>query len=331
MPLFQVGYRRYEGTRTPHWLRWFPITRAGLTISLRSKLLRRLVFVSFLPFLYFGWVFFVIGRITDPNLDASQGSLYDIAQDMFGVAMADSMARDPGAVRSAVWASVFAMFGSFFQLLLLGIVCALAGPSLVANDLRSRAFLIYFSRPISRADYILGKAGVLIALLASVTLLPSLLLYVLSILFSPSLDTIQQTLPVAGSIVAANLVTIVPASLIVLALSSLTRQPRFAAAAWAVICFFGPVAHNVLQFTTGLEGSSWTFLLSLPHTARALQLGLYDVGGRTSELALRGDLQDFVQTLSSTESPLVAASWLAFVSALSVFVLSRRVDAPTRI
>ena len=81
----------------------------------------------------------------------------------------------------------------------------------MANDLRSQAFLIYFARPVSRLDYVIGKAGVLVGLLGAVTLLPSLMLYVLSILFSPSLDTIIQTAPVAGSLVLASLGTIVPA------------------------------------------------------------------------------------------------------------------------
>ena len=79
MPLFQIGYRRYEGKRTPHLLRWWPITRTGVSIAWRSKLLRRLVFVSFLPFLYFGWVFFVIGRITAANALSKKGSRENVA------------------------------------------------------------------------------------------------------------------------------------------------------------------------------------------------------------------------------------------------------------
>ena len=74
MPLFQIGYRRYEGERTPHTLRWWPITRTGLAIAWRSKLLRRLVFVSFLPFLYFGWIFFIIGAHDRPG-QRSRGAL----------------------------------------------------------------------------------------------------------------------------------------------------------------------------------------------------------------------------------------------------------------
>ena len=86
-----------------------------------------------------------------------------------------------------------------------GLVAAVAGPPLVANDLRTRTFLIYFARPVSRLDYVIGKTGVLVVLLALVTLLPSLMLYILSILFSPSLGTVVQTLPVAGTIVLASL------------------------------------------------------------------------------------------------------------------------------
>ena len=33
MPLFEIGYRRYEGERTSHWTRWWPITRTGLAIA----------------------------------------------------------------------------------------------------------------------------------------------------------------------------------------------------------------------------------------------------------------------------------------------------------
>lgn len=330
MPLFEIGYRRYEGERTSHALRWWPITRTGLTIAWRSKLLRRLVFVSFVPFLYFAWVFFVIGRITEPGADPSS-PLYDIARQFMGDGIVNQLHEDPAVIRSAVWTVVFGYFGSFFQLWMVALVAAIAGPALVADDLRTRAFLIYFARPISRMDYIIGKCGVLVALLATVTLLPSLVLYTLSILFSPSLDTMVQTLPVAGSIALASLGTIVPVSLVILALSSLTRRPRFAAIAWLVVCFFGPLAHTVLQQTRDLADNGWTFLLSLPHTIRTYQLGLYDVGGRTEMLAVDGDISQLVDFLTTSDSPLRAGIWLGVISIACVLILLRRVDSPTRI
>lgn len=330
MPLFQIGYRRYEGERTSHAMRWWPITRTGLTMAWRSKLLRRLVFVSFLPFLYFGWVFFVIGRITDPGTDPT-APFYQLATELFGERLVTQLHDEPAVIRSAVWTMVFSNFGTYFQVLMTALVAAVAGPPLVSNDLRTRAFLIYFARPVSRLDYAIGKAGVLVALLASVTLLPSLLLYSLSILFSPSLDTIAQTLPVAGTIVLATLGTIVPIALILLVLSSLTRQPRYAAVAWFVLCLFGPMAHMILQQTQGLRDNGWTFLLSLPHTVRTFQLGLYDVRGHAQNLDIRGDVASMMEGLTASDSPLRAGIWLAVLSVASVFILLRRVDSPTRI
>jgi hypothetical protein len=330
MPLFQIGYRRYEGKHTSHALRWWPITRTGMSIAWRSKLLRRLVFVSFLPFLYFGWVFFVIGRITDPGNDPS-APFYEIAGELFGRRLVDQLHEDPTAIRSAVWSVVFASFGTFVQLLMAGLVAAIAGPGLVANDMRSRAFLIYFSRPVSRLDYVLGKAGVMVALLACVTLVPSTFLYVLSILFSPSLDTIVQTAPVAAGMALGWMGSIIPAALVMLALSSLTRQPRFAVAAWVVVCLFGPLAHVILQHTRGLDGSRWTFLISLPHTVRTLKLGLLDVEGRIAALNYEGGIHPVVDGLITDDSPWRAALWLGLISVGCVLFLLRRVDAPTRI
>ena len=330
MPLFHIGYRRYEGQHTSHAMHWWPITRTGLAIAWRSKLLRRLAFVSFLPFLYFGWVFFVIGRITDPSTDPST-PFYGLAREILGNRLVIQLHEDPALIRSAVWTMVFGYFGAYFQLGLAGLVAAVAGPPLVANDLRTRAFLIYFARPISRLDYVIGKAGVLIALLGLVTLVPSLVLYVLSILFSPSFATIAQTLPVAGSIVLATLGTIMPAALVLLVLSSLTTQPRFATITWFVVCLFGPLAHEILQQTRGLRDNGWTFLISLPHTISTFQLGLYDVEGRTEDLALQGDLGDMIGGLTTTDSTLRAGIWLFIISVACVLILLRRVDSPTRI
>ena len=330
MPLFQIGYRRYEGERTSHGMRWLPITRSGVAIAWRSKLLRRVVYASYLPFIYFGWVFFMIGKITDPNTDPDS-PVYLMARAMLGDELFLQLHRDPSTVRTAIWSIVFAVFSSSFQLILTGLMAAIVGPPLVSNDLRSRSFLVYFARPVSRVDYVLGKVGVLVVLLGAVTLAPNLALYLLSILFSPSLDTVVQTAPVAVSVALASLGTIVPVALVVLTLSSLTRQARFATAAWFAICLFGLSAYTALSNTRGLRDSAWTFLASPFHTLRTLQLGLYDVAGRTDQVAFQRDLSQLANDLTTSDSPTMAAAWLLVVCAACVAILLRRVDAPTRI
>ena len=330
MPLFQIGYRRYVGERIPDLLHWLPITRTGLAIAWRSKLLRRVVLASFLPFLYFGLVFFVIGRVTDPDADP-QSPFFEFAQGLLGRPLAEQLHEDPSVVRSAVWTMVFSTFATSFQMIIMALVAAVVGPPLVSNDLRSRAFLIYFSRPISRVDYVLGKLAILVCVLSMVTLLPSLLLYVLSILYSPSMDTLLQTLPVLGSILLASTGSLIPVALFVLMLSSLTRQSRLATIAWFVVCLFGPLTHLALGNTPALRDSGWTFLLSPLHTLRTFQLGLYDIEARAGELAVTRGVEDMLEGLTVSESPLRAALWLAAVSVGCFLVLLRRVDSPTRV
>ena len=64
-----------------------------------------------------------------------------------------------------VWQSSFAFF-----------LAAFIGPTLVAPDLAHNALSLYLSRPLSRADYIVGKLLVLLVPLSAVTWIPGLLL-----------------------------------------------------------------------------------------------------------------------------------------------------------
>ena len=47
------------------------------------------------------------------------------------------------------------------------LLVVLAGPNLISRDLRFNALPLYFSRPLTRLDYFLGKLGVIAALVAA--------------------------------------------------------------------------------------------------------------------------------------------------------------------
>ena len=73
--------------------------------------------------------------------------------------------------------------GTFFvvfmntQALFAVILAAFAGPSLIAPDLANGALPLYFSRPLSRIEYVLARMLVLVGLLSPVTWVPGLLLF----------------------------------------------------------------------------------------------------------------------------------------------------------
>jgi hypothetical protein len=65
MPVHELGYRHWEGERRPPALRWIAISRAGIEIAFRSKILRRLAFFAWTPVLVFGLFFYGVGVATE--------------------------------------------------------------------------------------------------------------------------------------------------------------------------------------------------------------------------------------------------------------------------
>jgi ABC-2 type transport system permease protein len=56
-------------------------------------------------------------------------------------------------------------------------LAALTGPGLIAPDVANNALQLYFSRPLTRLDYVLGRLTALIGLLSLITWLPGLALF----------------------------------------------------------------------------------------------------------------------------------------------------------
>lgn len=153
MAVYKRTYRAYNGpTTNPTW-RFLVLQRYALKAIFRSR------------FLLIGYLACFIGpllAICIVYLNQNAGILAQVGQ-------------KPGFLR--INGSWFMNFLTV-QGVLAGLLTAFAGPSLVAPDLTNGALSVYLSRPFSRAEYILGKGAVLGALIASITLLPTLLLFV---------------------------------------------------------------------------------------------------------------------------------------------------------
>jgi ABC-2 type transport system permease protein len=57
------------------------------------------------------------------------------------------------------------------------LLAALAGPGLIAPDLANNALPLYFSRPLTRVDYVAARMATLVGLLSLVTWLPGVVLF----------------------------------------------------------------------------------------------------------------------------------------------------------
>src|SRR6266852_1287555 len=57
------------------------------------------------------------------------------------------------------------------------LLTAFTGPGLISPDLANGALPLYFCRPFSRAEYVIGKSSVLAILLSQITWVPGLVLF----------------------------------------------------------------------------------------------------------------------------------------------------------
>ncbi len=127
------------------------------------------------------------------------------------------------------------------------ILVLLVGPGLISQDLRFNALPLYFSRPLRRIDYFLGKLGVVAWFLGMVVIVPSLIAYVLGLLFSLDITIIRDTFPLLLACLAYGVVIVVSAGTLMLALSSLSRNSRYVALFWLAIWFVTRIVGSILN------------------------------------------------------------------------------------
>jgi ABC-2 type transport system permease protein len=352
MPLHDVGYRAWDGGRV-RGAAAAVIAGTGLRLAWKSRWLRRVVIFAWSPALLFAIAFFAFEQAVEqgrvgPGL-ASTASADEFAD--AGKALAELFGgpiRGPAVepIRRQVWSRLLLIFMRAPQAVLLAIVIGLVAPPLISRDLRARAWLFYFTRPLTRWGYLFGKAGTLVALVALITVLPALALWVVGVAVSPSLRVALATWDMPLRIVAASAVLAAPTVLLALAYSSLTAESRLAAFAWFATWAACWIAHTALTgadlIAAGRGGSATAVAVDddpLPlavqrHPVLARLAGMDRRIDRWSWVSLYhalGVVQAGVFGIERRPAALVPpALALAAVSAVSLAVLARRVDAPAR-
>jgi ABC-type transport system involved in multi-copper enzyme maturation permease subunit len=255
MPLHDVGYRGWTGTPR-HGLAAGVIAGTGIRLTWKSRWLRRVLLFAWTPALIFAGGFFAFEQAVDNGVvvtgRAASWRLNSFG--MIGSLVAQSLGNgieDPDEARRLVWSRLLLAFMRAPQTLLLAVVVGLVAPRLISGDLRAKAWLVYFSRPVSRTAYILGKIGVLATVMGLVTLVPALVLWVLGVLVSPSISVAAATWDLPLRIIAAATAVTVPTVLLALAFSSLTAESRIATFAWFATWVACWITHGALSSADG--------------------------------------------------------------------------------
>jgi ABC-2 type transport system permease protein len=160
MPIFDQGYQHWKGALSGHAWRWLAVTRQGLRWQLKGSIsiIRILLLVAWIPALVLVTVLALWGLF-------EQGS--ETVLSLLKPMLPPDVAADPHAYRHAVWTISYSMFFKF-EIFFIMLLVVIVGPNLVSRDLRYNALPLYFSRPLTRLDYFLGKLGIIAALVAAV-------------------------------------------------------------------------------------------------------------------------------------------------------------------
>ncbi|MCL4818821.1 MAG: ABC transporter permease subunit [Vicinamibacteria bacterium] len=276
MPIYDQRYRRYEARNPLRELRFWPITREALKLVIARRAFLLLLLVAWVPFIARTIQVYVVTRFPEA------GRVLPVDGRLFGEFLS-------GQLGFALLVSVF------------------GGAGLIANDLRTGAILVYLSRPLTRADYILGKLSALLSLNLFVTLAPALMLWIVAVSLAPEQFATLKLLWLPPAIVLHALVIGLAMGLMALAVSSLSKSARVAGLAFAGLFIGLEIARGVLR---GMFRTPETGLVSLQGNLHALGNALFGIQHR----------------FFNQPWPLAALALLV-MAALSLWVLRARVRA----
>jgi ABC-type transport system involved in multi-copper enzyme maturation permease subunit len=137
------------------------------------------------------------------------------------------------------------------------IVTVYVGAGLIANDRRANALQIYLSKPLTRAEYVLGKMAILMTFLLMVTWLPAMVLLLAQVSFAGSFRFVLDNLHLIPAITLFSVVEATVVSAAMLALSSLSNNSRFVGVLYAGLIFFSDAFSGVMRAVTADSSLSW--------------------------------------------------------------------------
>lgn len=247
MAIHDLGYRSWVGDRTKSWSRPLFIATSGVTLVWRRRWLRLMLMLAWLP------IFVPALGIFAFEYSSSEPEMLQVVINLVGGPLqrpdlAVQLMTDREGARHEVWTLLIMAFFRYPQLSAMVLLVGLIAPMLISYDLRSRAYLLYFSRPLNAVHYMVGKAMVVWFFLSMIVTVPALTLYLIGVMLSPDLSVVSLTWDIPVRIVAASVALIVPTTILAMCYSAHTSESRYASFSWFATWILGFVAYQILTY-----------------------------------------------------------------------------------
>jgi ABC-type transport system involved in multi-copper enzyme maturation permease subunit len=266
--VYERVYEPYEGDRTTQLDRIVAIAKEGFQATARSKWLYVLLAATLVHVAIRSVVLYVTGQVD--------------VQGQVPPNVAEQINFNAGFI-----ADTLALQTRWILLLSL----ALVGAPAIARDVQAGGLSFYFSKPITRSGYAIGKLATPVIVGLVVTALPALIVWMMGVAFTPETLYPSNVWTMPLMILAAGAIVSTVASLVVLGLSALAGSRNLAAVVWVGI---GLLAAGASELLTGVTGEDATGLVDL-----------FGAFNKVTELLLGVD----ASTLPSTGAWLITLGW----------------------
>ena len=118
-------------------------------------------------------------------------------------------------------------------------------PQLITRDRANNALIIYLSRPLTSTDYLLGKLGIIVGVLALFWTGPLLCGWLLSLLMAPNRDFFLYSLSPLSRALLFNGIGVVALASIALGVSALTKSSRNTILLWVGLWIIASVVASL--------------------------------------------------------------------------------------
>ncbi len=242
MDLDQARYHGWEEhrLRSP-WAACLAIVRVAIIQVLRNKAYWVVLGLGTLRFMAFWSIIWAVTQLPLPE-DMNQMFLKE-----FGFTASSDVEQNNGYIRFMEGQQIIVM-----------ILLAFSGSLLVGADFRLRALPFYLARRIDRWHYIVGKLLAVSAVIALLTVIPALLLFLEYGMFTASTQYWIDNWQIPVSVLAFGLVLCVVNSILLVTLSAYLQRIVPITIAWATIFVLLGVLAGYLRRAT--DNETWRLL-----------------------------------------------------------------------
>ena len=283
----------------------------GISIEWRKRRVRNFIWLAWTPILYYSLIFMLISWVLNSE---EKGIGQQFAKGFLEIFLPSNIGHeflaDPQSMMQGMWSLLFYNC-FFFQSILAVILVGIVTPYTISTDQKENAFLLYFSRPLEIQSYFLGKLLISLFFVACVSLLPSLFLYTMSIIFSQDLSNFFHTIVVTGKIFLSFCIMSLVYSSIALCLSSFFDEAIYSTFAWYTVILFG-------FFSYLLIGEIW---FSIPGHIHTLVKHVFAIKNSFPP----GNAQDILKQYLFTTPPLLPSLCLSVtLVGVSLFLINHK-------